>query len=46
MKKANKTPEQTVADAMKDAIVVGETYHFWLDEEEDVYDRKYGNDEV
>ncbi len=32
-------------DTMKDAIVVGEAYHFWLNSEEDVYDQKYGKNE-
>ncbi|MED1948964.1 MULTISPECIES: hypothetical protein [Brevibacillus] len=26
---------------MKDAICVGQSYHFWLDEKEDIYDLLY-----
>lgn len=26
----------------KDAVVVGKGYHFWLNDEDDIYDEKYG----
>ncbi|NQF15650.1 hypothetical protein HPY31_17205 [Brevibacillus sp. HB1.3] len=35
------TTANSSVDTMKEAIVVGESYHFWLDAEEDVYDQKY-----
>ncbi|WP_429843808.1 hypothetical protein [Brevibacillus sp. FIR094] len=42
MENSNKnTTANSSVDTMKEAIVVGESYHFWLDAEEDVYDQKY-----
>lgn len=42
MENINKSPAPYTVDALKDAIVVGEPFHFWLDEEEDVYDQSMG----
>ncbi|WP_257790213.1 hypothetical protein [Brevibacillus formosus] len=42
MENSNKNPTANNSeDTMKEAIVVGESYHFWLDAEEEVYDQKY-----
>ncbi|WGV57750.1 hypothetical protein QIH01_19965 [Brevibacillus brevis] len=42
MENSNNNPTAINSEnTMKEAIVVGESYHFWLNAEEDVYDQKY-----